>query len=500
MTALYALIPILVVLLLMLIFKLGSYLAGLAGWLAGLLIAALAFGLNWQVLWISQVKGLLLAANVLYILWTALFLYHLADQAGGVRAIAQALQRLIPDTGWLIIILAWMFTGMLENIAGFGLPITIGAPMLVTMGVPPVIAVAAAAIGHSWAVTASGMALAFRALADITHTDQAALFPDTAILLGITILLTGLASAWILGQLKHWRKVILLGLIVAATLAVTGLIGLISISSYIAAIVGVLAGILLGRKPANWKPIKEKNEFLLSGVLTYGFLIAAIMAVTLIKPVNTFLAQFTWTLAFPAATSRLGFTTPAGNGYLFRFLLHPGTFILLTSVVSLFLFPRIKGYQVGKAGIALKRTLKSVIPPTLGTLFMIGLATLMEHTGMSLQLAQGVSNLVGSVYPLFAALIGMAGTFVTGSNTNSNVLFGILQKNVAELLKLSPLVILSAQTVGGALGSMIAPAKLAIGSSTTAVKGQEGEILRGTLPIALVSVMIVGLAALLLAL
>jgi len=124
----------------------------------------------------------------------------------------------------------------------------------------------------------------------------------------------------------------------------------------------------------------------------------------------------------------------------------------------------------------------------------------MEHTGMSLQLAQGVSNLVGSVYPLFAALIGMAGTFVTGSNTNSNVLFGILQKNVAELLKLSPLVILSAQTVGGALGSMVAPAKLAIGSSTTAVKGQEGEILRRTLPIALVSVMIVGLAALLLAL
>ena len=192
MTALYALIPILVVLLLMLIFKLGSHLAGLAGWLSGLLIAALAFGLNWQVLWISQVKGLLLAANVLYILWTALFLYHLADQAGGVRAIAQALQRLIPDTGWLLIILAWMFTGMLENIAGFGLPITIGAPMLVTMGVSPVIAVAAAAIGHSWSVTASGMALAFRALADITHTEQAALFPDTAILLGITVLLTGL--------------------------------------------------------------------------------------------------------------------------------------------------------------------------------------------------------------------------------------------------------------------------------------------------------------------
>lgn len=494
MTALLALIPILVVLLLMLIFRLGSHLAGFAGWIAGLIIALLAFGLDWQVFWISQAKGFLLTLNVLYILWTALFLYHLADQVGGVRAIAQALQRVIPDTGWLIVIQAWMFTGLLENVAGFGLPITIGAPMLVALGVPPLVAVAASAIGHSWAVTSSGMALAFRALADITHTDQAALFPDTAILLAITILLTGLASAWVLGQLKHWRKVILLALIVSATLAITGLLGLIPISSYIAAIVGILMGVLLGRKPANWKPGKERNENLFSGVLTYGFLIAAIMLVTLIKPVNTFFSQFTWTLAFPAATSALGFVTPAGNGYIFRFLMHPGTFILLTTVLSIFLFPRIKGYQVGKAGVALQRTLKSAIPPTLGTLFMIGLATLMEHTGMTLQLAQGLSNLVGSVYPLFAALIGMAGTFVTGSNTNSNVLFGVLQKNVAELLKLSPVVILAAQTVGGALGSMIAPAKLAVGSSTTAVKGQEGDILRMTLPIGLGCVLIVGVA------
>jgi lactate permease len=495
MLALLALIPILVVLVLMLFLRLGSHWAGMAGWAAGLAIALLAFGLNWQVFWVSQVKGLLLTLNVLYILWPALFLYHLADQAGGVRAIAQALQQMIPDTGWLKIILAWMFTGLLENMAGFGLPITIGAPMLVAVGVSPLVAVAAAAIGHSWAVTSSGMALAFRALADITKTDQAALFPSTAILLAITIFLTGLAAAWVLGEMKHWRKVLLLAVIVSAVLYLTGIVGLIPISSFIPAIVGILAGVLLGQKPANWKPKKEENEFLLSGSLTYGFLILAIMAVTLIKPVNAFLSRFTWTLAFPAVTSNLGFNTPAGNGYMFRFLVHSGTLILLTALVSIFVFPRIKHYHVGKVGVALSRTVKSAIPSTLGTLFMIGLATLMEHTGMTLRLAQELSTLVGAIYPLFAPLVGMVGAFVSGSNTNSNVLFGVLQKNVAELLKLSPLVILAGQTVGGALGSMVAPAKLAVGSSTTAVKGREGEILRLTLPIGLASVIIVGLAA-----
>ena len=494
MPALLALIPILVVLVLMLFLRLNSQWAGLAGLMAGLIVAFLAFGLNWQVLWVSQAKGLMITFNVLYVLWPALFLYHLVDQVGGVRAIAQAMQHVIPDNGWLTLVQAWMFTGLIENVAGFGLPITIGAPMLVAMGVPPLIAVASSAIGHSWAVTTSGMALAFRTLTDITSIDPKALFPTTSILIAIAILLTGIACAWMLGQLKHWKRMILLALIVSATLAISGLLGLISISSFIAAIVGIFAGILLGKKPANWKPQRQKSDQLLTGLLTYGFLIFVIMGVILIKPVNLFLSKIIWTLPFPAVTTTQGFATPAGNGYLFRFLIHPGTLMLLTAFFALLIFPRIKGYKIGKAGFALTRMVKSGIAPTLGTLFMIGLATLMQHTGMTLRLAEGISSLVGVIYPVFAPFVGIIGSFVTGSNTNSNVLFGLLQKNVAELLSLSPLVILSAQTVGGALGSMVAPAKLAVGSSTTAAKGMEGDILRMTLPIGLVCVAIIGIA------
>ncbi len=495
MPALFALIPILVVLVLMLAFRLGSQWAGMAGWGAGLLVAILAFGLTWQVFWVSQVKGLLLTFNVLYVLWPSLFLYYLVDQVGGISAIARAMQRVIPDAGWLTLVQAWMFTGLIENVAGFGLPITIGAPMLVVMGVPPLIAVAAAAIGHSWAVTTSGMALAYRTLADITGTDQAALFPGTSLLIALAILMTGFAVAWMLGQLKHWRKIILMALVVGATVWLSGILGLISISSFIASIAGIAAGILLSAKPKGWKMSREKNEGLLTGLLTYGFLITIIMGVILIKPVNALLSQVTWTLPFPEVTTLNGFTTAAGNGYLFRFLLHPGTLISLTALLALLVFPRIRGYQVGKAGVAFGKMIKSGIPSTLGTLFMIGLATMMEHTGMTLRLAQGVSSLVGGVYPLFAPFIGITGSFVTGSNTNSNVLFGNLQKNVAQLLNLSPLIILGAQTVGGALGSMIAPAKLAVGSSTTAVKGREGDILRMTLPIGLVCVLVIGAAA-----
>ena len=47
---------------------------------------------------------------------------------------------------------------------------------------------------------------------------------------------------------------------------------------------------------------------------------------------------------------------------------------------------------------------------------------------------------------------------------------------------------------------MIAPAKLAVGSTTTGLKGREGEVLRVTLPIGIGIVLLVGAAALLISL
>lgn len=101
---------------------LGAPRAGSAGWIACLLIAWLAFGLTSQVLWVSQVKGLLLSVYVLAVIWPALFLYNVVNQVGGVQAIAKGLEEALCDRGILLIIMAWAFSGMLEGLAGFGIP------------------------------------------------------------------------------------------------------------------------------------------------------------------------------------------------------------------------------------------------------------------------------------------------------------------------------------------------------------------------------------------
>jgi lactate permease len=67
---------------------------------------------------------------------------------------------------------------------------------------------------------------------------------------------------------------------------------------------------------------------------------------------------------------------------------------------------------------------------------------------------------------------------MTGSNTNSNVVFTTLQMRTAELLGYSAAIILAAQTSGAALGSVMAPTKVVVGASTAGMEGREGDVMR----------------------
>jgi lactate permease len=118
----------------------------------------------------------------------------------------------------------------------------------------------------------------------------------------------------------------------------------------------------------------------------------------------------------------------------------------------------------------------------------------MSHTGMIYILAKGLSDLVSStLYPAITPFIGALGAFISGSNNNSNILFTKLHMQTAQLMGLNVNLILAAQSAGGALGSIFAPAKVIVGCSTVGLAGKEGQVLRklieyGLLLVACVSI------------
>ena len=73
---------------------------------------------------------------------------------------------------------------------------------------------------------------------------------------------------------------------------------------------------------------------------------------------------------------------------------------------------------------------------------------------------------------------GVLGAFMSGSNTVSNMLFAPLQYETAALVKLSPIVVLALQNIGGAAGNMICVNNVVAVCATTGVAGNEGRIIR----------------------
>lgn len=501
--------PILVVLVIMMVFRVGGQYAGPIGLLTGILVASLAFGLNWQVLWVSQLKGVLLSLFVIAVFLPALLLYNTVNQANGIQAVAAALGNLITDRGILLIVIAWAFSSMLEGLAGFGLPVAIVSPMLTGLGVDPILAVSAVAIGHAWAVTFGDMGVVFQTLTALVKQDPAGLASMVTIMLGIAGLMCGLAVANLFNRRDRWPVVIVLAAVMGLVQYFCAVNQIPALASFLAGLAGVGGGILINRiwfsnqaqpttQPISQAKTNSKISPLQSALASYGFLSILMAIINLVQPLRQVLARVVWSVSFPQVQTMAGFVTAARQNQTYQPLLHPGTTILLVALLS-FLMNKIVGlYQ--KTGLATigSLTIKAAWPAMIGIFSMVGLSTIMDHTGMNLLLARLLSGLFYSAFPLISPLMGMLGAFATGSNNNSNVLFASLQEGIAVILKISPGIIVSAQTTGGSLGSMIAPAKIIVGLSTVNRPGQDGDVLRKTLPYGLTIGLIMGIITLIL--
>lgn len=513
MQTILAFLPILSVIGLMILLRWKAAQAGLAGWLAGLLIAAAVFGLTPWVLLVSQLKGLYLSIYVLLVFWPALLLYQVVDQAGGIQAVARFLETAITDRPLLLLGLAWAFSGLLEGLAGFGLPVAIVSPMLVGLGVPPVLAVAAVSIGHSWSVTFGDMGVIFQTLAAVSKMDMTLLAAPAGWLLGFACLACGLATALLLGFGRRWPVVVVLAVLMAGVQLGLALAGLAPIASLCAGLVGILGCVLFsnlgsrlpgGRGQAPAAGAQKSGQAALSrplaaaGIL-YGGLALLLVAIAVIPGLHNLLFSAAVRLPFPAVATSLGFQTDAVT-QTFRPLLHPGTAIVLAFAAALLALPRAGLLSAEKARAALRSSWRAGVPASLSIIVMVGLSALMEHAGMTQLLAHSTAGLLGKFFPLASPMVGILGAFATGSNNNSNVLFAPLQQQVALLLALDPRWLLAAQTLGGSLGSMVAPAKIVVGCSTAGILNRQGEVLKRTLPYGIAIGILAGLLVSILAL
>lgn len=518
-TWLLALSPIVVVLALMLGLRWGGSKAGPVGWFTAFFVSLFFFGATPELLAYAQLKAVLLTTHVLYIIWMALVLYNVVNEAGAITVIGQGVARLTSEPVIQLLILAWAFSAFLQGVAGFGVPIAVVAPLLIGMGFDPVVAVAAVAIGHSWSVTFGDIASSFQALVAVTGLEGHLLAPWSAIFLGLATFGCGLGAVHVFGGWRAIRRgavaILLMGGAMAGTQYLLATNGLWNLAGFVAGLVGLLVGGGLARfyqreenvgaasTPRSGArhgqrgyPGRQKGAPRIGLALSaYLVLILIVSAAELWPWLHDTLDTIKVKAVFPELTTAYGWTTLAGVGKVIPVFGHAGALLLYSSVVAYGIYRTTGHYTSGALGRILTRTVRSAIPSSIGIASMVGMAVMMDHAGMTYRLAQGLSTAVGVAFPLVSPLIGMLGAFMTGSNTNSNVIFAPLQQRTAELIDVSVWIVLGAQTTGGALGSMLAPAKVIVGCSTAGLSDQEGLVMRKTVGYGLAIAVAVGVVA-----
>ena len=138
---------------------------------------------------------------------------------------------------------------------------------------------------------------------------------------------------------------------------------------------------------------------------------------------------------------------------------------------------------------------KPVIAAADGPVAGVGLAYLMNYSGLNYTLGLGVAS-VGFVFPLLSPFLGWVAVFLSGSDTSGNALFGNLQVVAANQLGLNPVLIAATNSSGGVMGKMISPQNIATGVSVTDLKGQEGVVFARTFKHSIVLTLVLGLLVL----
>ncbi|MCL2082541.1 MAG: L-lactate permease [Oscillospiraceae bacterium] len=500
-TTILSMMPIVVLLTCLIFLKLSPAKSGLVSLASALLVAFVFFGFKAFGLSVAVGKALALALFVSLIVWFALFMYHLADEFKALEVINKNIVIFIEDRFVAFLLLAWLFSGLLQGMAGFGVPIVIITPILISLGISKITALSAALLGHSWAVTFGSMGAAFFIIEMITGVPAGDLAVPAWIFNTSAHFLTGLGVCWLYGGLGGIKKGLPYILPVSAAMTISQYFtlryGMYSISSLSTALTGLTVMCILYKlrekragqltKPAlysdklNFFQVTLPYVLILTLSLAFQFLPSEFRDISL-------------SFNFPASETTLGYEASAEIGYS-RILLfgHPSLILLCASAAAIITYKCAGVWDSALFCNAVKSTVKKAIPATLTLLALGNMSLVMMDSGMTDLLAYSAANMSGKFYPIFAPFFGVLGSFLTGNNTNANVLFGVFQQTIAQQLSVDEAIMLAAQSISGSVGVAVGPTLILMGAISSKQIGVESLIYKKIMPIILLIALIMGI-------
>jgi lactate permease len=472
-----ALSPIVIILIMVLMFRKSLAFSGFFVLLYVIAIAILYWKIESNYLYISGLKGIFVSLDIMLIVFGALFFLEFKETEM-VKSIKEGLSSISRDSRILAILLVWFLGSFIEGIAGFGTPAAIIAPLLVTLGFAPVLAVAVALIGTSTAVVFGAVGTPIRiGFSTIKELPPDLIFNSALINSFVGIFIPLMIVAVIVMSKKNYKIKEITEMIpysIFAGLCLTVPYFLISfIGQEFPSIIGPLIGlsvIIFTTKKGFLVP-EEKISFDKKPKEKYKvkfiFFVPYLLLIVFLLLGKIFLGSITINL--------LGGVEHKIN------LFNPGLAFILVIFISNSFIGRRKDLRKP----ALK-SIKRLKLPFIAILSIVCLVQIMIYSDNNYSGIQGMIDLIASLINgrnliIFSPIIGAFGAFMAGSATVSNMLFGEAQILAAKNSVYPGGLILSLQLIGAGIGNIVALTNMVAAQATVGLHGKEKEILHKTL-------------------
>ena len=492
METFFASIPILVLIVLMGVFKVAGDKSSIITLLITAFLAILAFHSPVPDTVNSFLYGMLKAlVPILFIILMAIYSYNVLLQTKKIEVLKQQFSSISTDKSVQVLLITWGFGGLLEGMAGFGTAVAIPAAILISLGFRPVFSALVSLIANSVPTAFGAVGVPVIVLAQETGLPVIPLSTAVVLQLSVLMLFVPLVITFLADpRMKALPKNLLLSLLVGGVSLATQYLAARYIGAETPAIVGAIASIIVivvigkltgkgGEKPI---PMTYSGGEVFRAWAVYVLIMMLILFTSPLFPaVREMLSG--------VCSSTMSFMIGGEERkYTIQWLTQGGVLLFIGSFAG----GLIQGGRVKDLLVLLWRSVVQLRKTIVTVICLVGFSSIMETSGMINQLAVALSAATGALYPLFAPTIGALGTFLTGSDTSANILFGKLQAGVAGHIGVDPNWLSAANTAGATGGKIISPQSIAIATSACDEQGKEGSILKAALPYALVYVVITG--------
>ena len=524
MYALIAFIPIIVTVVLMVAFNWPAKRALPLAWILACVIAFAVWKMNVHDMAAYTITGFLSAFETLVIIFGAILIMNTLKRSGAMSAINGMFKGVTKDARILAIIIGWVFGAFIEGAAGFGTPAALAAPLLISVGFPPLAAAIVALICNSTPVCYGAVGTptntAFATVKDAVaaggadpDTWKMALTKWSAISMAVGAFFIVFVAVCVLvklfGKNKSFKDALPCIPFIIFTVAVFDIIYLLiatfigpELVSLVAAVITLFVSI--GAAKAGFLQPKETWTFtpeetwdrswlsttevpepkvsdmpLIKAFTPYIIIIAILVATRVCQ--NVGMGWASAMKAFTIGTGKSGVIL--GLNWNWAILWNPGVIFIIVALLTIV----IQGMKGSEVSGAWKDTGKQVSGAAIALLFGVAMVNIFRYTNVSsdvmdgsmlLIMARGLAALAGKAYVIVAPLIGVLGAFMSGSNTVSNTLFSSLQFETATILAMPQVFIVALQNNGGAIGNMVCVNNVVSACATTGTIGNEGKIIR----------------------